>query len=70
MEKAGQKRLTGWRLTIHAASRLRPVAEGISFLGFVFYPQRCRQKRFKFGLTRSRRASGDDLQKTCQVYDT
>lgn len=41
------QRLAGLRLTIHPAAQPRPVVEGISFLGFVIYPQRRRLKRRK-----------------------
>jgi len=39
--------LMKYRLTIHPGSHPRPVAEGISFLGFIVYPQRRRLKRRK-----------------------
>lgn len=40
-------RLATLRLTIHPAAQPRPVTEGISFLGFVLYPDRRRLKRRK-----------------------
>jgi hypothetical protein len=40
-------RLAALRLTIHPAAQPRPVTEGISFLGFVLWPQRRRVKRRK-----------------------
>jgi RNA-directed DNA polymerase len=52
-----QSRLAGLRLTIHAASCPRPVAEGISYLGFVLDPQRRRLKRRK-GLYYRRKLQG------------
>jgi hypothetical protein len=39
--------LTGLRLTIHPGAHVRPVNEGIPFLGFVVYPERRRLKRRK-----------------------
>jgi RNA-directed DNA polymerase len=42
---------------MHAAGCPRPAAEGISFLGFVLYPQRRRLKRRK-GLHYQRKLSG------------
>ena len=44
---AVQNRLADLRLTIHAASSPRPETEGVSFLGFVVYPQQRRLKRRK-----------------------
>jgi RNA-directed DNA polymerase len=54
---AVQNRLADLRLTIHAVSCPRPVTEGISFLGFVIYPQQRRLKRRK-GLHYRRKLRG------------
>jgi hypothetical protein len=49
------KRLSQLRLTIHAPrAQVRPVSEGIPFLGFVVYPERRRLKRRK-GVAYARR---------------
>lgn len=41
------ERLAQLRLTIHPGAQVRPVTEGIPFLGFVVYPDRRRLKRRK-----------------------
>jgi RNA-directed DNA polymerase len=46
-KQAVQARLAELRLTIHPETHPRPVAEGISFLGFTIFPQRRRLKRRK-----------------------
>jgi RNA-directed DNA polymerase len=46
-KKSIEKRLAELRLTLHAGAHPRPVAEGISFLGFRVFPQRRRLKRRK-----------------------
>ncbi len=46
-KQAIQDRLAQLRLTVHAGAHPRPVVEGIPFLGFVVYPERCRLKRRK-----------------------
>jgi RNA-directed DNA polymerase len=52
------ERLASFRLTIHEASaQVRPVAEGIPFLGFTVYPGRRRLKRRK-GIVFRRRLKG------------
>lgn len=42
-----ETQLAGLRLRIHAGAQPRPVIEGISFLGFIVWPQRRRLKRRK-----------------------
>ena len=44
---AFEHRLESLRLTVHRGSHPRPVTEGIPFLGFVTFPQKCRLKRRK-----------------------
>ncbi len=52
------ERLVRLRLTIHTGSaQVRPVTEGIPFLGFIVFPQRRRLKRRK-GITFRRRLEG------------
>ena len=46
-KKAIVDKLTELRLTIHPETRPKPVEEGITFLGFVVFPQRKRLKRVK-----------------------
>jgi hypothetical protein len=51
-------RLAGLRLTIHVArAQVRPVTEGIPFLGFVLYPHKRRLKRRK-GVAYARKLRG------------
>ncbi len=45
--EAIETRLERLRLTMHAGSHPRPVAGGVSFLGFIVFPQRRRLKRRK-----------------------
>lgn len=40
-------RLAGLRLTMHPGAHVRPVSEGVPFLGFVLFPSRRRLKRRK-----------------------
>jgi retron-type reverse transcriptase len=56
-KKAIRRRLVRLRLTIHRGVHLRPVEEGIPFLGFVIYPDRRRLKRRK-GIWYRRRLRG------------
>jgi hypothetical protein len=54
-KRAVIERLAGLRLTIHEArAQVRPVGEGIPFLGFVIYPHKRRLKRRK-GVAYARR---------------
>lgn len=43
-KEASQQRLAQSRLTIHAGAHPRPTSEGVSFLGFIVFPQRRRLK--------------------------
>lgn len=51
------ERLAALRLTIHPSAHVRPVSEGIPFLGFVVYPERRRLRRRK-GIQFVRRLRG------------
>ena len=46
-KNALEKRLARYRLTIHPGAHPRPVSEGVSFLGFIVFPDRRRLKRRK-----------------------
>jgi len=46
-KKKIEKRLSRFRLTIHAGAHAKPTTEGVPFLGFILYPQRRRVKRRK-----------------------
>jgi retron-type reverse transcriptase len=41
------ERLAMFKLTIHSGAQPRPVTEGIPFLGFIIYPDKCRLKNRK-----------------------
>jgi RNA-directed DNA polymerase len=45
--QAIERRLAGLRLTLHPQAQVKPVGQGIPFLGFVVYPERRRLKRRK-----------------------
>lgn len=57
-----EQRLAHLRLTIHPGAQVRPVTEGIPFLGFTIFPQRRRLKRRKgIHFQRKVRGMADDV---------